>query len=95
MGKELIAWMVKRVVDSGVELFLHESAANHYQPPPPPGFVALRSNKRRVFVQEGTSDEMAARLRAGEYHEEPLSPAWDEGSPPHNPHGLIDYTRIG
>lgn len=33
------------------ELFLFESPHNRYRPEPPPGFFALRSNKRRIFVK--------------------------------------------
>jgi hypothetical protein len=60
------------------ELFLFESPCNNYQPAPPTGWFAMRSHKRRIFMQlvNGAipnGDEVQRRINAEEFTEYPLT----------------------
>lgn len=60
------------------ELFMFEAPCNNYQPAPPIGWFAMRSNKRRIFLQlvNGTmlnGDEVQRRIRVREFTEHPLA----------------------
>lgn len=75
-----VAELMKRLVaklaaNPGFELFLHESRANGYQPQPPEGWTALRSNKRRVFLKDGTDLKPSTWVEGLNCRSLPLSPA--------------------
>ena len=60
------------------ELFLYESHANNYQPAPPVGWFAMRSHKRRIFLQRiddriPNGEIVQSMINAKEYHEHPLT----------------------
>lgn len=57
-----------------IELFLFESPANNYKPAPTEGYFAMRSNKRRIFMNLDNGhiphpDEIQRRIDSKQYTE--------------------------
>lgn len=67
--------MLEQISKTNVEMFLFESPYNRYTPAPPDGYVALRSNKRRLFVKadlRSNPENVQKLIEQKEYIEMPL-----------------------
>lgn len=67
--KETLLRKLKEAVLVGkLEVFLCESPLNLYRPAPPPGYFAMRSHRRRVFIRDQDRDRPLGEVLAAGAH---------------------------